>query len=264
MVQCYYKNDANPSLIRSINSGVCMGSGSSAGFFSCCFPWDECLPSGFCHSNSTYYTALCTDQTLQDEVCQHGCGGLYRTGLQYDSESASWMCCDKSDTTCTTGTNATFDAPAPEQLLAQTRTIVDFIPTSTASSKVASSTGSTSSTGTSSEATAHSTTSPAIATTTANPSGMTTGAKAGIGAGIAVVLLVLVACVVIWLKRRKRHTKGSALNPPAWTLAGEMHASSVTPTLIHEKYTPVSTVEADSVASGPAATRANQRYYEMD
>lgn len=71
----YYKDDDSFSLIRSINSGVCISSGYSAGFFSCCFPWDKCLPDGLCRAteSSTYYTALCTDQTLQDKSCQKGC-----------------------------------------------------------------------------------------------------------------------------------------------------------------------------------------------
>ena len=72
MVQCYYKHNG---LIETINSGLCSGSGSAAGFYSCCFPWDGCLPNALCASaNQTgYYTGLCTDQTLKDSACQQGC-----------------------------------------------------------------------------------------------------------------------------------------------------------------------------------------------
>lgn len=76
MVQCYYKNQ--DQVIRQINSGLCLGSQGEAGHYSCCFPWDKCLPDGICFDpkQTTYYTSLCTDQTLQDSSCQKGCGRI--------------------------------------------------------------------------------------------------------------------------------------------------------------------------------------------
>lgn len=78
MVFCYYRSKDNPGLIRQINHGVCADSGSATGHYSCCWPWDECLPNPLCWSTTQplYYTATCTDQTLQDSACQKGCSGL--------------------------------------------------------------------------------------------------------------------------------------------------------------------------------------------
>jgi hypothetical protein len=166
MVLCYYKKE--DQVIREINSGLCLGSGSAAGYFSCCFPWDKCLPNALCYStNATaYYTALCTDQSVQDSACQKGCstdfpspafpirtdheipadyfrGGVYGD-VSYNSSSNAWACC-KGDTSCSRSTE-TFEAPAPDLLLQQTHTIVDFIPTSTSSSPASITTSPTGST----------------------------------------------------------------------------------------------------------------------
>ncbi|KAJ9656833.1 hypothetical protein H2198_004721 [Neophaeococcomyces mojaviensis] len=274
MVQCYYKNDQQPNLIRSINSGVCMGSGSAAGIYSCCFPWDECLPNGFCKTNETvYYTALCTDQTLQDSVCQHACNGLYRTGLKYDGSSELWMCCDNDGYECSSSTNGTFSAPAPQALTARTMTIVDFIPSSTtavASSTTNQSTSSavtpnTSTSSVQSPSSAGATTAPSSSTSSPPPqstqaeiqqsSSLSVGAKAGIGIGAAVLLIALVTGFVFWFLKRRRTNKsaGRPADPTAtnWHVAGEMPANA--PVL--EKYAPFQRVhEADST---PAPTHSN-------
>lgn len=284
MVQCYYKNDENPNLIRSINSGVCVGSGSATGFFSCCFPWDTCLPSGFCSTNTTYYTALCTDQTLQDGACQHGCNGLYRTGLQYDTGSARWKCCNKEDTTCSTGTNATFDAPAPQQLSAQTRTIVDFIPTSTAASP---STASTSQTNTisstssnssyisstssgSSSSTSSSSPVPASVSSSVQAPGLSTGAKAGIGAGVAVLVIALIAGLAFWLVRRRKNNarsvypSGPTYSKPDRHLASEMSTAHNSQGGLHEKHAPTWTVGTDSSTWDSVSKQPQKGLHEMD
>lgn len=257
MVQCYYKNDDNPNLIQSINSGVCEGSGSAAGFFSCCFPWDTCLPDGICYTNTTYYTALCTDSTLQDASCQHGCGGLYRTGLRYSDASADWICCNKDNPTCSTGTNATFNAPAPQQLLTQTRTIVDFIPsstpTSTSTSQATSSTSSASSNASGSTVSSHE-----------ERTGLSTGAKAGIGIGAAVLVMALLAGLVFWLLRRKNSARSASAPhtsaPPAWV--SEVKGNYTQPP-VYEADDRTWPVEADSSTSGSVYSKPQQRVHEM-
>lgn len=277
MVACYYKNDDNPSLVKTINSGVCLGSGSSAGFYSCCFPWDTCLPNGFCKTNTTYYSALCTDQTLQDSSCQHGCGGLYRTGLQYDTAASVWKCCNQNDRTCSTGTNATFSGPAPQQLLAQTRTIVDFIPSSTASSSSMSSTsagagtttGSTTSISTSASASAAG--AAGSVSSSNSPGGLSTGAKAGVGVGVAVVVIALIAGLVFWLLKRRRnnaHAAAESVQPapayPAHPSAGQMSYNGAVEAPAYEKTAPNYVAEADSSTSGSMYNKPQQqRVHEM-
>lgn len=256
-------------MIRTINSGVCTGSGSAAGFFSCCFPWDTCLPSGFCRANTTYYTALCTDQTLQDEVCQRGCGGLYRTSLQYDTGSASWKCCNQEDRTCSTATNATFDAPAPQQLLAQTRTIVDFIPTSTAALRSTSSTPRTSTSSSTNSSTSSTSPVSTSASSSAETIGLSTGARAGIGAGLAVLVIGLIAGLVWWLLKRKKNGVGS-INPfvptssdPGRYPAGELSADSRSQGVIHEKHAPAWAAEFNSFTSDAASQQPRKGVHEV-
>jgi len=247
MVQCYYKNDDSLTLIRSINSGVCVSSGSSSGFFSCCFPWDKCLPDGLCQATegNTYYTALCTDQTLQDESCQKGCSksthyhagvgfdvrmwanqpkdGLYRTGLTYNATDSLWACCNAEDASCSTSTNVTLELPAPEVLLQSTMTIVDFIPTSSEIASTGPSTtsaigvASTTSRATSSSAQASSADSASVPR---SDSGLSVGATAGISVGVAVVVISGIVCLVFWLltrRKRKNQQDDGGQQPPGST-----------------------------------------------
>jgi hypothetical protein len=244
MVACYYKK--SDQTVNTINSGVCSGSRSAGGFFSCCFPWDECLPNSLCYSKekTTFYTSLCTDQTYQDSACQKGCStstllplpnsahtdnfqdGVYLTDLTYNSTTSSWACCN-GDTSCSTSSNDTFNAPAPELLRQQTMAIYDFIPTATLSSFSKSATSASSSSTTDSASPASSA---AIASTNDNSStALGTGVKAGVGVGVAIGVLLIIGAIALLLLRRSKRNKNDLL-PMANTLGNgkqEIDGSSV-------------------------------------
>ena len=255
MVACYYKK--SDQTVNTINSGVCSGSRSAGGFFSCCFPWDECLPNSLCYhkEKATFYTSLCTDQTYQDSACQKACStssllllpnyahadhladGVYLTNLTYNSTTSSWACCN-GDTSCSTSTNDTFNAPAPELLRQQTMAIYDFIPTATSSSSSITPTSARTSSTTDSASSASSASSAAIASTNNNSStALSTGAKAGVGVGVTVGVLLIIGVIALLLLRRSKRRRNDIL-PTTNTLGNSEQEKDGSPVNSYTKSIP--------------------------
>jgi hypothetical protein len=251
MVACYYKK--SDQTVNTINSGVCSDSRSASGFFSCCFPWDECLPNSICYSKekTTFYTSLCTDQTYQDSACQKACSmsspsppnyahtddpqdGVYLTDLTYNSSTSSWACCN-GDTACSTSSNDTFDAPAPELLRQQTMAIYDLIPTATSSSSSRTPTSASTGSTTDSTSTASSAAIPSINDNSSTS--LSAGAKAGVGVGVTIGVLLIIAAIALLLLHKSKRRRNHIL-PTANTLGNDKQEIDGSPVNSYTKSTP--------------------------
>ncbi|KAB8207750.1 hypothetical protein BDV34DRAFT_65314 [Aspergillus parasiticus] len=155
----------------------------------CCVKGDYCMSNGICHfsksnSDNGYYTADCTDPTLQDPACMNRCGSQPGSIIDYDETSKLWACCTytsdgKSD--CSNLSDEKFPAPAPSKLVT-----IQYLP----------------STGT-----------PAYVTPTdvvctphvySTSSQIGAGAAAGIGVGVGFsVFLLATTCAFFYLRRRR-------------------------------------------------------------
>lgn len=173
-----------------------------------------------------------------------------------------------------------FAAAAPQALLAQTMTIVDFIPSSTSSASSSTTHNSTSgttiattasiSTSSSIQLSTSSSSTPASISSTSLPqkqsSTLSVGAKAGIGIGIALLILALITGLAFWLLKRKKNkptNQNQMSHGPAktkWDVAGEMPANNH----VVEKHAPVTQVhEADSTPPRMHSVGNTGRGYEM-
>ncbi|KAL9114889.1 MAG: hypothetical protein Q9227_001132 [Pyrenula ochraceoflavens] len=147
------------------------------------------------------------DQTLPDVV--------------YNEDTKLWACCgidSSGNVKCPNPSDETFNAPSPEDIqsyyLAGSGAIGASSPTSTSSMSSTTSATSTSATSSTSSATSSTAASSASASPTpAASSGLSSGAKAGIGVGVALgVLGVLFIVFAIFSRQRRKQRRIGSQN----------------------------------------------------
>ncbi|KAE9367551.1 hypothetical protein N431DRAFT_547976 [Stipitochalara longipes BDJ] len=180
----------------------------------CCNAGSFCLQGSICQDSGTvnltsgysgYYTGGCTDSSYNDTSCNPYCRNVPRADIIYNSATQLWSCCgtesDGVTVNCNDPTTLIFSDPAPTSLS------TTFSVGSTAVTSIASSTSSVTTASTSPSSVTTPSGSPSQ-TDTGSPqpsSGLSTGAKAGIGVGVAIVgLVVLVGGIFVFYRRRKR------------------------------------------------------------
>ncbi|KAN0095614.1 hypothetical protein V8E51_016325 [Hyaloscypha variabilis] len=181
----------------------------------CCNAGNYCLEDYICMDSGTpatgfsgYYTGGCTDITYLDKTCNPYCRSLPRADIVYNNQTQLWSCCgtesDNSTVNCNDPTTQVFEDPAPTALTA-TFSVGSTAVTSAAASTSSSSIVTTSSSSSTSSATTSSGSPAQTGTGAAQPSsGLSTGAKAGIGVGVAIVGIAVLAGVIFALYRRRR------------------------------------------------------------
>ncbi|KAF5860583.1 hypothetical protein ETB97_001357 [Aspergillus alliaceus] len=160
----------------------------------CCVKGDYCMSNGICHfykrsSDQGYYTADCTDPTLQDPACMSRCGAQPGSIIAYDESTGLWACCTYSSdgkANCSNLSEERFPAPAPSKLVT-----IQYLPP-----------------------TAHPTYAPstdATSTPLVNSTGsqIGAGAAAGIGVGVGVGAFLLAAAGALFYFRRRRSSQHS-------------------------------------------------------
>ncbi|KAL8866449.1 MAG: hypothetical protein Q9174_006297, partial [Haloplaca sp. 1 TL-2023] len=138
--------------------------------------------------------------------------------IVYDQSTGLWACCYSDDyVDCKVPTDYTFQAPAPEDL----RRLVSSSSTSSSAAATSASVISPSS--------LPSTSSASLPPLTAEPSpvasndnnSLGSGAKAGIGVGVALAVLLLIAALFfVWRRRRRQKSSGGVTEKPASALQG--------------------------------------------
>ncbi|KAI9815960.1 MAG: hypothetical protein M1827_001952 [Pycnora praestabilis] len=127
--------------------------------------------------------------------------------IVYNSDTQLWACCNTPEygLNCANPSNETFYAPDPEQLYATTTTTHVSSMTSTSSAS-STSTGPPSSSLLSTTASSNTiASSSTTASSSVASSGLTTGAKAGIGVGVAIGALALLVGVLYFIRRSRRY-----------------------------------------------------------
>ncbi|PIG82434.1 hypothetical protein AARAC_004863 [Aspergillus arachidicola] len=180
----------------------------------CCVKGDYCMSNGICHfdkNNSVngYYTADCTDPTLQDPACMNRCGSQPGSIIDYDDNTGLWACCTYTSdgkANCSNLSDEKFPAPAPSKLVT-----IQYLPP----------------TGTPRYATPTDVVSTPLVNSTGNQIGA--GAAAGIGVGVGVgVFLLGMTCVFFYLRRR-RLSQPSVVASKSWneSLSGVQQPQTV-------------------------------------
>ncbi|KAL2824470.1 hypothetical protein BDW59DRAFT_147393 [Aspergillus cavernicola] len=175
----------------------------------CCVKGTTCLSNGICLNadGKGWYSADCTDSTLESPWCQIRCAGFYGSQLTYDESSQLWSCCsynDNKQANCTAPTDETFMAPAPSDLstiiyLPTSGTIPYSTPTATTASTAAS-------IPTDSDSSPSPSTSPGLA------------AGIGIGVGVGVVAIATIG-LFLFSRRRDRSTSTKQISDTDYRIA---------------------------------------------
>lgn len=219
MTDCYYLHSG----IKKINyDDLPCGDVDQVGHnVTCCVRGSTCLSNGLCQNagGNGYYSADCTDPTLEDPACQVRCGepnllktlltlpdssilgtgGLAGSQVTYNSTTKLWACCSYNggEPDCSVATDEIFPAPAPSKL-----TTIMVLPT----------------TGTATYSTPSATATTALITTTTTPSpssstsGISSGAAAGIGVGAGAGIILVATAIAFVLFKRRRHSNTKLLN----------------------------------------------------
>lgn len=183
------------------------------------------MSDGICENanGDGYYSADCTDPTLQDPACQNHCGryptfcysedgsycklifvlrkgGLAGSQITYNSTSGLWACCTynggKSD--CSEPSDELFAAPGPSSLKS-----VLYLPT----------TGSVTYSTPAATATSIGNTHTSSASTSSPSSSIGPGAAAGIGVGVGAGLILIAAVVAFFIFNRRRPMRTDTTMP---------------------------------------------------
>ncbi|KAF9734893.1 hypothetical protein PMIN06_008303 [Paraphaeosphaeria minitans] len=220
----------------------------NGGHSSCCAIGDLCMTNGLCMEPSNeakganhYWRNGCTDKTWKDPSCPNFCWGEeepnhYNAFIFYCFDPKNEFCCTPQgtleagvtgrNTSCCNDEDLVFKASAPVIL----GTAVAALPriSSTTISSISSSASSTStitqSSFTTSATAVEETVTSSTPTATSESSGMSSGAKAGMGVGITLgVLAVLAILGVLFFMRRRRENRNNAhllsdskANPPRY------------------------------------------------
>ncbi|KAL4919808.1 hypothetical protein BDW62DRAFT_34115 [Aspergillus aurantiobrunneus] len=168
----------------------------------CCLHGHQCLTNSICMNPEAeeglqYYSADCTDKTLQDPACGNRCGGKTDSHVTFLSNPDRWACCtlypENNTVSCDDPTDEVWPGPAPSLL----QTIATIPATGNPTYTLA----------------------PATAIATAEPqstssNGISAGAAAGIGVGVgAGVAVICFAAGYLWL-RRKGHLESASNASP--------------------------------------------------
>ncbi|KAJ5194681.1 uncharacterized protein N7498_008119 [Penicillium cinerascens] len=163
------------------------------------------MSNGICGNGNGdgYYSADCTDPTLQDPACQNHCGGLVGSQITYNSTSGLWACCTYNGGTpdCSEPSDELFAAPGPSSLktvlhLPTTGSVTYSTPTATATSI-----------GNAHTSSASSSASPSSPSSSPSSSiGPGAAAGIGVGAGAGLILIAAVVAFVIFKRRRPMKT----------------------------------------------------------
>ncbi|KAJ5533141.1 hypothetical protein N7494_009693 [Penicillium frequentans] len=160
----------------------------------CCVRGSVCMSNGICQNadKNGYYSADCTDPTLQDPICQNRCGGLAGSQITYNSTSGLWACCSYNGgkSNCSEPTDQLFPAPGPSSL-----TSLQYLPTtgSATYSTLATSISTSSNT--------------ALSSCSSSSSNIGSGAAAGIGVGAGVGVIIIATAVAFLISKRRRNTQ---------------------------------------------------------
>ncbi|KAE8141667.1 hypothetical protein BDV38DRAFT_237302 [Aspergillus pseudotamarii] len=168
----------------------------------CCVKGDYCMSNGICHyyknnSDQGYYTADCTDPTLQDSACMTRCGAQPGSIIAYDENTGLWACCTYTSdgkSNCSNLSDEKFPAPAPSKLVT-----MQYLPP----------------TGTPEYATPTDVMSTPLVNSTSNQIGA--GAAAGIGVGVGVGVFLLATTAAFFYIRRRRSSQHNVAASKTWT-----------------------------------------------
>ncbi|CEO58744.1 hypothetical protein PMG11_03448 [Penicillium brasilianum] len=198
MANCYYLH----SSVKKINyDDLPCGDVDQVGHnTTCCVRGSTCMSNGLCQNagGDGYYSADCTDPTLEDPACQTHCGGFAGAQVVYNSTSKLWACCSYNggQPNCSSTTDEVFAAPAPADLIRVIQLPV------TGSATYSTSKSSATSVPSSSTPSALSTSSSAI----------TPGAAAGIGVGAGVGVILVAGAFAFCFFKRRRQSASNKLN----------------------------------------------------
>ncbi|KAK7188316.1 hypothetical protein PSPO01_05507 [Paraphaeosphaeria sporulosa] len=201
---------------------------------SCCAIGDLCMTNGLCMEPANeakganhYWRNGCTDKTWQDPACPNVCRGdeepnHYNAFIFYCFDPKNEFCCAPQgtleagvtgrNTSCCNDEDLVFKASAP--VIAGTAAAalprVSTTISSTSSSLLSTSTSSQSSSTKSATATGETVTS-STPTASSESSGLSSGAKAGMGVGITLGVLAVLAIVgVLFFMRRRKANRNNA------------------------------------------------------
>lgn len=177
----------------------------------CCQVGDTCLGNAICyftHSQNKatgFYVGGCTGEPFPGPVCSMQCTDNPTSDIIYNSTTSLWACCYGSgNLDCSVPSLDTFEAPSPQQLLAD---YASSLPSS--SSSKSSPTLPASYSAPISFASSRPTTCPSgTACLPRTLVGLSTGAKAGIGIAAA-VLGISLAILAFSILRRKGHNSNN-------------------------------------------------------
>ncbi|TID19976.1 hypothetical protein E2P81_ATG07276 [Venturia nashicola] len=251
--QCYVK--LNNTVVPN-NWKICGKRSNQTQNLQCCADGDFCLIDGLCrysHSEvgaSGYYAGGCTSKDYKDGSCPQLCNTQGKKDVVFDTKQRIWSCCGgdaKLTPHCDTPTNDNFSASGMYQLTTIYQAGVGPVPTSTSSDVNRDRPGPTphsnstiaSPAGTTETSTNHGvvvgTKTPSL--TTLPDSSISAGLAAGIGAGAAVTVLLVIGALLWFCRRKKKTRKSMTENSPFIPLSGggQAEVGNDTPT------TPVTT-----------------------